>query len=55
MGWEALANWGKDAVRTERISGGVANDVWSIRLTDRSRSPVSAPEAMRISHGKLIC
>lgn len=32
MGWEALARWGDDASRVERLSGGVANDVWSLRL-----------------------
>jgi Ser/Thr protein kinase RdoA (MazF antagonist) len=32
VGWEALALWGKDAVRLERLSGGVANDVWSVRV-----------------------
>ena len=32
MGWEALELWDKDAVRIERLSGGVANDVWSVRV-----------------------
>lgn len=32
MGWEALARWGGDAVRIERLAGGVANDVWSLRV-----------------------
>ena len=32
MGWEALALWGEDAERVERLSGGVANDVWSVRV-----------------------
>ncbi|MDQ3821464.1 MAG: aminoglycoside phosphotransferase, partial [Acidobacteriota bacterium] len=31
MGWEALAQWG-DAAHLEPLSGGVANDVWSVRL-----------------------
>ena len=35
MGWEALELWGKDAVRIERLSGGVANDVWSVRVQGR--------------------
>ena len=35
MGWEALELWGKDAVRIERLSGGVANDVWSVRVHGR--------------------
>lgn len=32
MGWEALERWGDDAVRVETLSGGVANDVWSVRV-----------------------
>lgn len=32
MGWESLAQWGDDAVRVERLVGGVANDVWSVRI-----------------------
>jgi Ser/Thr protein kinase RdoA (MazF antagonist) len=32
MGWDALGRWGKDAARIERLSGGVANDVWSVRV-----------------------
>lgn len=32
MGWEALGLWGADAVRVERLTGGVANDVWSLRI-----------------------
>ncbi|MBY5855460.1 phosphotransferase [Rhizobium leguminosarum] len=32
MGWEALGQWGEDAVRIEPLTGGVANDVWSVRL-----------------------
>lgn len=32
MGWEALGLWGDDAVRIETLSGGVANDVWSVRV-----------------------
>jgi Ser/Thr protein kinase RdoA (MazF antagonist) len=31
-GWDALAEWGQDAVRIERLTGGVANDVWSVRV-----------------------
>ncbi|GIJ61279.1 phosphotransferase enzyme family protein [Virgisporangium aurantiacum] len=34
MGWEALGQWG-DAVRVERLTGGVANDVWSVRVDGR--------------------
>ncbi|ASW06399.1 phosphotransferase enzyme family protein [Rhizobium sp. 11515TR] len=32
MGWEALGQWGEDAVRLEALTGGVANDVWSVRI-----------------------
>lgn len=32
MGWEALGQWGDDVTRVERLTGGVANDVWSVRI-----------------------
>jgi Ser/Thr protein kinase RdoA (MazF antagonist) len=32
VGWEALGLWGNDAVRVERLKGGVANDIWSVRI-----------------------
>jgi Ser/Thr protein kinase RdoA (MazF antagonist) len=32
MGWEALKRWGDDAVRVEPLTGGVANDVWTVRV-----------------------
>lgn len=32
MGWEALEQWGPDAVRIEPLTGGVANEVWSLRV-----------------------
>jgi Ser/Thr protein kinase RdoA (MazF antagonist) len=32
VGWEALAQWGDDAARIEPLAGGVANDVWSVRV-----------------------
>ncbi len=35
MGWEALAQWGEDAVRIEPLTGGVANDVWRVRIRGR--------------------
>ncbi|STX52366.1 spore coat protein, CotS family [Legionella busanensis] len=31
-GWEVLKQWGEDVVRIEPLSGGVANDVWRVRL-----------------------
>lgn len=30
--WQALKLWGEDADRIERLAGGVANDVWSVRV-----------------------
>jgi hypothetical protein len=32
VGWDALSRWGEDAVRIERLAGGMANDVWSVRV-----------------------
>ena len=32
MGWEALARWGDDVARIEPLAGGVANDVWAVRV-----------------------
>ena len=34
VGWEALEQWG-DVARIEPLSGGVANDVWSVRVGGR--------------------
>ncbi len=33
MGWESLGEWGEDAARIEPLAGGVANDVWSVRVS----------------------
>jgi Ser/Thr protein kinase RdoA (MazF antagonist) len=37
MGWEALKQWGddNDVDRIEPLAGGVANDVWSLRVNGR--------------------
>ncbi|GLQ53811.1 phosphotransferase enzyme family protein [Devosia nitrariae] len=35
MGWEALGQWGEDVARIEPLAGGVANDVWSVRVDGR--------------------
>src|SRR3954453_8375502 len=35
MGWEALAQWGDDVARIAPLAGGVANDVWSVRVGGR--------------------
>ena len=32
MGWEALKQWGDDVARIEALTGGVANQVWSVRV-----------------------
>ena len=32
MGWEALGQWGDDVARMEPLTGGVANQVWSLRV-----------------------
>ena len=32
MGWEALEQWGDDVARIEPLAGGVANEVWSVRV-----------------------
>jgi Ser/Thr protein kinase RdoA (MazF antagonist) len=34
-GWEALGRWGDDVGRIEPLAGGVANDVWSVRVDGR--------------------
>src|SRR5438045_8807974 len=35
VGWEALGRWGENVARIEPLSGGVANDVWSVRVDGR--------------------
>lgn len=35
MPWDALAHWGEDAVKVERFTGGVANEVWRVRVDGR--------------------
>ena len=32
VGWEALEQWGGDVARLEPLAGGVANDVWTVRV-----------------------
>ena len=32
VGWEALAQWGDDVTRLAPLAGGVANDVWTVRV-----------------------
>ncbi len=35
MGWEALELWGANVARIEPLVGGLANDVWSVRIQGR--------------------
>lgn len=35
VGWDALKSWGDDADRIKPLAGGVANDVWSVRVGGR--------------------
>src|SRR6476660_5513137 len=35
VGWEALKQWGVDVVRIAPLAGGVANDVWTVRINGR--------------------
>jgi Ser/Thr protein kinase RdoA (MazF antagonist) len=35
VGWEVLGRWGDDVARLEPLTGGVANDVWSVRVDGR--------------------
>jgi Ser/Thr protein kinase RdoA (MazF antagonist) len=37
VGWAALARWGDDAARVEPLAGGVANDVWTVRVDGHLR------------------
>src|SRR3954462_7053171 len=37
VGWEALEQWGDDVARIEPLAGGVANDVWSVRVNGHRR------------------
>src|SRR5437762_11194513 len=32
VGWETLAQWGDDVARLAPLTGGVANDVWTVRI-----------------------
>jgi Ser/Thr protein kinase RdoA (MazF antagonist) len=32
VGWEALGQWGDDVARVEPLAGGVANEVWTVRV-----------------------
>jgi hypothetical protein len=32
VGWEALEEWGDSVARIEPFAGGVANQLWSVRV-----------------------
>jgi len=32
MGWKVLEQWGDDVAPIEPLAGGVANDVWTVRV-----------------------
>lgn len=32
VGWDALEQWGEGAASVEPLAGGVANEVWSVRV-----------------------
>jgi Ser/Thr protein kinase RdoA (MazF antagonist) len=34
VGWETLERWGDDVARIEPLTGGVANDVWLLRIDE---------------------
>jgi Ser/Thr protein kinase RdoA (MazF antagonist) len=36
LGWDALRLWGEDAVKIEPLTGGVANDVWRVRVRGKT-------------------
>ena len=52
MGWEALGQWGDDATRIEPLTGGVANDVWSVRIDGQLAVGRPAPGATPISRAE---
>lgn len=35
VGWEALAQWGDDVALVEPLTGGIANEVWSVSINGR--------------------
>jgi Ser/Thr protein kinase RdoA (MazF antagonist) len=36
VGWQALEEWGDDVARIEPLTGGIANEVWSLRVNGQS-------------------
>ena len=51
-GWKALEQWGDDVARIERLTGGVANSVWSVRINGQLAVALSVAEATQISRGR---
>ncbi len=52
MGWDALEQWGDNIVRIAPLAGGVANDVWSLRVNGQLAVGRSVPGATLTSHGR---
>ena len=56
VGWEALEQWGDDVARIEPLAGGVANDVWSVRVNGHlAVGRLGASAATLISRGRPSC
>jgi len=52
VGWEALGQWGENVARIEPLAGGVANDVWSVRVNGHLAVGRLVPGATLISRGR---
>ena len=52
VGWEALEQWGDDVARIEPLAGGVANDVWSVRVNGQLAVGRLGAGATLISRGR---
>ncbi len=50
--WNALKQWGDNVVRIERLTGGVANDVWSVASMGILQLLDWAAGVTLISHGR---
>ena len=52
VGWEALEQRGEGVARLERLTGGVANDVWSVRVNGHLAVGRLGTRSDAISHGR---
>ena len=52
LGWNALGHWGEDVARIEPLAGGVANDVWSVRVNGHLAVGRLGAAATLISRGR---